>query len=89
MIAWTWDSAAKGIALGGVVSSPRRKLVRFRIEQEMRRSGALSALAWQVWQDPDWGDYERTGAAMIATLADPHTQTIRWRNVCDSEATGK
>jgi hypothetical protein len=85
VIGWSWDSAARGTALGGVVMHGERLLARQRIEEEMRRTGALSALAQEVLYDGDEA-YEPTGAAMIAQLADPRTRAITWRDVRDTGA---
>lgn len=82
LIAWEWDSAANGTVLGGLITCLDRLLVRERIEREMQRAGARSALAQQVVQDV-WGNYEPTGNAMIA-MRPPEAGAITWRDVHDT-----
>lgn len=80
---WDWDSAARGVALGGVIMCADRNIARYLIGQEMRMTGAISALARQVEYDADWGVYRPTGLAMIAFHDGRHAEEVRWRDVAD------
>lgn len=86
MIGWTWDSAAGGTALGGMVLGASRVRAREAVEAAMRAAGALSALVREVRCAPGCGDVpEPTGAAMIARAVrlPGAAAVVWWRDVTD------
>jgi hypothetical protein len=83
VIGWTWDAAAGGTELCGIIPCRDRETVRRTVAQAMRERGARTAVAREVRYGPDCQGWEPTGAAMTAVLACIGAQagTVTWRDV--------